>query len=79
MFVALAYNLEEQVCTLLVYGQVAKLIQNEQFRTYIFLELCFELVCSLCGREGVYDIYGGGKQYRILFQACTVTQGCGYV
>ena len=49
--VALADNLEEQVGAMLVDGQVADLIQNQQPGTEVFAEFTFEAAAFLGGAQ----------------------------
>jgi len=58
LFVALADDLEEQISSSLVYRQISELIQDQQLRAYISFKFCLELLCGLCGRKGIDDIYG---------------------
>lgn len=62
-FVASTDDLEEEIGTALVNGQVADFIEDEKGRCGVFAEFGFERAFVLSGMEGVDDINGVGKEH----------------
>jgi len=73
-FVALADNLEEQVGSAQIDGQVSDLIQNEQCRAEIMLELAFEGALRLGGTQSIDDVDSVSKQDAVSVLASGVAQ-----
>src|SRR6266567_4251284 len=63
-FVSLADDLEKQVGSALIYGQVADLVQNKQCRREITFELGFEGPVGLGGAQGIDCVNGVGQTGR---------------
>ncbi len=66
-FVTLADDLEEQIGSLLVNGQVADLVQDQQRWTKIFSKGAFEGAIFLGGLEVIDDLDGTGEKDRVPF------------
>ena len=63
-FVACADDLDEQVGAVLVDGQIADFIENEQGGGGVLAHFGFEAAGDLRGGEGVDDVDGiGGRRY----------------
>ena len=62
---------------MLVDGQVAQFIQEEDSRSQVFLELRFEPVCGMGSGEGVDGIDGGGEEDGFALEAGGITKGGG--
>ncbi len=73
-FIALADGLEEQIGAMLIDGQIADFIQNQDRWSEIFFELHFEAALFLGGGEFVDDVDRIGKEHRVAFQAGGVAQ-----
>lgn len=73
-FIALANDLEQQVGAVLVDGQVADLVQDQEPGAEVFLEFGFEGALFLGGAQMVDDLDGIGKENRVAFQASGVAQ-----
>ena len=76
-FIPLADDLEEQIGSLLVNGQVAHLVQNQQRRAKVFSEGVFEAAVFLGGLKVIDDFDGTGEQNGVTLQAGGVAQGGG--
>ena len=73
-FVSLADDLEKQVGSALIYGQVADLVQNKQCGREIAFELGFERPLSLGGTQGIDCVNGVGKKDAISLLASSVAE-----
>src|SRR6266446_7652238 len=73
-FVSLADDLEKQVSSALIYGQVPHLVQNKQCRREIAFELGFERPLSLSGTQGIDCVDGVGKKDAIAVLAGSVAE-----
>ena len=78
-FVAGADDLEEEVGSALVDGQVANFVQDEKSGSGVFAEFGFEGSAKLGGVEGVDDVDGVGKEDVVALQAGGVAEGGGEV
>src|SRR6266446_5022312 len=67
--VALADDLEQQICAVLVDGKVTELIDNQYGGLQVTLELAFEAAGGLGCRKSVDDVDGRGEQHRVSIQA----------
>jgi hypothetical protein len=76
-FLALANNLEEQVGSALIDGQVPDFIQNQQCRGEITLELAFERSLGLGSTQGIDDIDSVSEQDAVALLASSVTKSGG--
>src|SRR5664280_2033976 len=61
-FVAMADDLEEQIRTDFIKGQIAEFVADDQVRGQVFLELELEPVVGLCGEQVVDDVDCSGEQ-----------------
>jgi len=77
--VALADNLEEQIGTVLVDREISHLVQGQEFRGQILLELTLEDAPLLGGGQVVDDADGIGKEYGVALLAGGIAQGGGQV
>ena len=68
LFIAQADDLEEQIGTGLVNGEVAELVQYEQRGFGVLFEFRFETTGTLGGSQGVDDINGAGKEHRVALE-----------
>lgn len=75
-FIATADDLKKQVRSMLVNWQVAKFIEDEQWRFEIPLQAVFQLPRSLSGRQGIDHINSSGKQYGISPEAGFISKCC---
>lgn len=73
-FVSLADDLEKQVGSALIYGQVPDLVQNKQCRREIAFELGFERPLSLGGTQGIDCVDGVGKKDAVAVLTSSVAQ-----
>ena len=73
-FVSLADDLEKQVSSALIYGQVPHLVQNKQCRREIAFELGLERPLSLGGTQCVDCVNGVGKQDAVAVLTSSVSQ-----
>src|SRR6201982_4221630 len=73
-FVSLADDLEKQVGSALIYGQVPDLVQNKQCRREIAFELGFERPLSLSGTQGIDCVDGVGKQDAVAVLTSSISQ-----
>src|SRR6266481_4849407 len=64
-FVSLADDLEKQVGSALIDGQIPYLVQNKQSRREIAFELSCECPVSLGGTESIKCLNGVVKQYTV--------------
>jgi len=76
-FVASADDLEEEIGTALVNGQVANFIEDEKCRCGVFTEFGFESTFGLSRMEGVDDINSVGEEHAESLLAGRVAQGGG--
>lgn len=76
-FVALADDLEEEIGTGFVDGQISEFVDDEYGRAQEFLEFDGESVGDLSGGEGVDDFDGSDKAYGVSCDTCGVPQGRG--
>src|SRR5882757_773872 len=67
--VALADDLEQQVCAVLVDRKVAELIDNQYGGLQIAVELALELASRLGRGQGVDNIHGRSEEHRVSIQA----------
>jgi hypothetical protein len=79
LFIASANDLEEQIGPMLVDGQIAQFVQDQQAGFEVALEFGLESLCRLCCAQGIDHVHGAGEEHRIAFHACTLTQGAGQV
>ena len=75
--IALADDLEQQVCAGLVDRQIAQFVQDEERRLEIAVERGLKACGVLGGGQGVDHIHGGGEQDRVALLAGRITQGRG--
>ena len=61
-FVAGTDDLEEQIGSALVDGQVADFVEDEQRGVGVFAQFCFEGAFGLGGVQGVDDVDGVGEE-----------------
>src|SRR6202048_180440 len=73
-FVSLADDLEKQIGSALIYGQVPDLVQNKQCRREIAFELGFERPVSLGGTQGIDCVNGVGKEDAVAVLASSVAE-----
>ena len=73
-FVSLADDLEKQVGSALIDGQIPYLVQNKQSRRKIAFELGFEHPLSLGGTQGINCVNGVGKQNAVAVLTSSVSQ-----
>src|SRR6478672_343959 len=73
-FVSLADDLEKQVGSALIDGQIPYLVQNKQSRREIAFELGFERPLSLGGTQGIDCVNGVGKQDAVAVLTSSVSQ-----
>ena len=78
-FVALADDLEEEVGTVLVDGEIANLVQEEDVGAEVFAELAFEEAALLSSGEVVDDANGIGEENRVSLLAGGVAERGGEV
>jgi hypothetical protein len=67
--------LEEQIRTMLINGQIAEFVKNEQRWSEIGFQAVFELPCGLSGGQGVDDINGGSKQNAVALETSLIAKG----
>ena len=70
-----AEDLEEQIGAMLVNGQVAEFVKDEEGWPEIGFQTVFELSRSLCSRQGVDDIDSGSEQDTISFETGLIAKG----
>src|SRR5262245_41800700 len=64
--VALADDLEQQICTVLVDGKIPKLVDDQQPRLEVAADLALEPAAGRLGRgQGVDDVDGGGEEHGV--------------
>ena len=73
-FVALADDLEQQVGAVLVDGQVAEFVDDEEGGLEIAGEFALEAAGGLGGGEGVDDVDGSGEEHGVSVQAGGVAE-----
>ncbi len=73
-FVALADDLEEQIGAVLIDGQVADLVQNQNFRAEVFFEFVFEVAPFVSGAQLVDHVDSVSEENRVALQASGVAQ-----
>src|SRR5215467_3369170 len=73
--VALADDLEQQVCAVLVDREVAELVDDEDGGLEITADLAFELAGGLGGGKRIDDVNGGGEEHRMSAATGGVAQG----
>jgi hypothetical protein len=72
LLIAEADDLEQEVCSCLVNGEEAKLIQDEKGWLGVFFQFRFHTPGGLCGGKGVDDINSSGKQYGNSLKTCGI-------
>ncbi len=75
MLVAFGDNLEQELGTSLVEGEVSQLINNQEPRALITFNFTSQLTASLCGAEAVDYIDSSSKQDTVTGQASGMAQG----
>ena len=73
-FVSLADDLEKQVGSALIYGQVADFVQNQECGREIAFEFGFERPLSLGGTQGIDCVDGVGKKDAVAVLASSVAE-----
>ena len=64
-FISLADDLEQQVGTGLVDGEIAEFVEDQKTRSEVAAEVAFELPGGLGGGESVDGVDGAGEQHRV--------------
>jgi hypothetical protein len=77
LLIAQADHLKQQVGSGLVNGEVAELIQDEQGRLGVFLELCLESPGDLGLGQCIDHINSAGKKDSMALETSGVAQGRG--
>src|SRR6202049_3129257 len=67
--VALADDLEQQVCAVLVDRKVTELIDNQHGGLQVAVELALEAAGGRCRCQGVDNVDGRGEEHRVSMQA----------
>ncbi len=68
-FVAGTDDLEEEIGTALVDGEVTDFVEDEELRVEVAAQFRFEVAFELSGAESVDDINGVGKEDGVTFLA----------
>jgi len=77
VLVAFGDNLEQELSTSLIEGEVSQFVNNQESRVLVTLNFASQLTAGFCGAEAVDYINSSSKQDAVAGQASGMAQGGG--
>lgn len=78
-FVAVTDDLEEEICSAFVDGQIAEFVEDEQIGDRVFFHLFFEGMAFLGGDQVIDRFYCVLEEHFVALLAGFIAEGCGEV